>query len=84
MDHPQPPAGDPRLATARAYRDCAGTAAGQLILADLAQKFGANPFRAGQPDATAFYCGCQAVLEEFGRQIDLANSQEPLPETSQT
>lgn len=74
-----------RTKTARAYRDLTGSPAWPVVAEDLSRAFGANPFRAGRPDETAFYCGAQAVLDHVGEQVRLAEQQEQaLPMEAQT
>ncbi len=71
---------DQRLATARAYWELVQLPAWGTVQADLVQRFGANPFRSGKPDDTAFYCGCQAVLEHVLEQAQIGEQNRPLPE----
>jgi hypothetical protein len=55
-----------------AYRGCFGTRDGAVVLRDLEEKFGANPFCPENPHLTDYRCGALRVLQEVTTQIGLA------------
>jgi len=66
---------DPREALAQAYADFAALPCGAIVLADLDQQFGGNPFAADNPHLTSHRCGHLAVISYILTQI--ANATEP-------
>ncbi len=59
-----------------AYRSFADSGPGAIVLADLEERFGRNPFSPGQTDVTAFNCGAMAVLQHIGDRLRAADERE--------
>ncbi len=69
--------GNRELELAQAYEATFASPAGQIVLADLEQRFNRQPFVAGDPHATSFRCGTMEVLYTIAGQMRLAARYEP-------